>query len=158
MRIVHLLILSLAALAAPDLRADEGPNANPLLESRVYLQVSPSGRQELMELFDTLEASVAAGETQEQPVVIVLHGQEAFPFLSRNYLANQMLVDRAAKLLAFGRIEMRMCETWMRSNGISPDELVPFVQTVPLAPEEVDRLERDGYLPYGELPERSSLL
>ena len=44
MPIVHLLILSLAALAAAPLRADEGPDANPLLESRVYLQVSPSGR------------------------------------------------------------------------------------------------------------------
>lgn len=158
MRILQVLVLSLVALLNGPATLAEGPDANPLLQSRVYLQVSPSGRDELLELFDTLEASVAAGEHQSEPVVIVLHGQEAFPFLSRNYLANQMLVDRAAKLLAFGRIEMRMCETWMRSNGISADELVPFVETVPLAPEEVDRLEREGYLPYAELPERSSLL
>ncbi len=126
--------------------------------TRVYLEISPDGRDDLDALFETLEASVAAGEPQPDPVVIVLHGPEAEPFLRRNYLEHQPLVDRAAKLKAFNRIDMRMCETWMRNNGIAADELLPFVETIPLAPEEVRRLERDGYLPYSAVRPRSPLL
>lgn len=129
-----------------------------LLESKVYLQISPDGQDDLLALFDALEDSVAAGESQPDPVVIVLHGPEARPFLRNNYLANRTLVDRAAKLKAFNRIDMRMCETWMRNNGVSRDDLQPFVDTVPLAPDEVERLERDGYLPYREVRQPSTLL
>lgn len=138
--------------------ADNSLDTEPLLRSRVYLQISPDGSDDLAELFDTLEASVAAGEDQSEPVVIVLHGPEAYPFLRSHYLDNQTLVDRAAKLDAFGRINLRMCETWMRSNGIGPDELLPFVDPVPYAPDEVERLEQDGYLRYDDLPAPTSLL
>lgn len=155
-----LLTLLLVLLAPPNgpAAADEGPESNPLLRSKVYLQISPNGSDELAELLDALEASVAAGEVQTDPVVIVLHGPEAYPFLRSNYLQNQMLVDRAAKLRAFGRIDLRMCETWMRDNGIGRDELLPFVDPVPYAPEEVKRLEQDGYLRYDDLPTPTSLL
>lgn len=132
--------------------------SNPLLESRVYLQISPEGTEELDELFATLEDAVAANEPQPDPVVVVLHGPEASRFLRRNYLQNQPLVDRAAKLRAFDRIDLRMCETWMRGNGVDREDLLPFVDTVPLAPEEVDRLERDGYLPYGAVRPGNPLL
>lgn len=152
--ITALMLLGGSCLAG----ADETPPANPLLQSKVYLQISPRGSEDLAELFTTLEESVAAGETQTDPVVIVLHGPEALPFLRSNYLANRELVDRAARLLAFDRIEMRMCETWMRNNGIRPEELLPFVETVPFAPEEVERLERDGYLRYGTDERNSRLL
>ncbi|MEQ8857628.1 MAG: hypothetical protein RIC56_03190 [Pseudomonadales bacterium] len=152
-----LVVVLLGALAAagqtPPGGADQGP-----LRSRVYLQISPDGSEELEALFSTLEDSVAAGEVQPDPVVIVLHGPEALPFLRSNYRNNQMLVDRAAKLRAFERIDLRMCETWMRSNGVGRDQLLPFVNTIPLAPEEVRRLERDGYLPYSAVRPHSPLL
>jgi intracellular sulfur oxidation DsrE/DsrF family protein len=138
--------------------AAEGIKSSPLLETRTYLQISPDGQDDLLALFDALEASVAAGEQQPDPVVIVLHGPEARPFLRSNYLANRSMVDRAAKLKAFNRVDMRMCETWMRNNGVKPGDLQPFVDTVPLAPDEVERLERDGYLPYKEARQASSLL
>lgn len=150
-----LLATAMLWVPGPGPAGADGPA--PLLQSRVFLQISPRGSDDLEELFAALEASVAAGEAQPDPVVIVLHGPEARPFLRSNYLDNQALVDRAAKLKAFNRIDMRMCETWMRSNGIGTDELLPFVDTVPLAPEEVLRLERDGYLPYSAV-QRSPLL
>jgi len=90
--------------------------------------------------------------------VVVLHGTEARRFLHHNYLDNQPLVDRAAKLQAFQRIELRMCETWMRANGVSRGDLLPFVDTIPLAPAEVERLEREGYLPYGTRAPSTPLL
>jgi intracellular sulfur oxidation DsrE/DsrF family protein len=132
--------------------------SNPLLESRVYLQISPRGTDELDALLTTLEDSVAADESQPDPVVVVLHGPEASRFLRRSYLDNQALVDRAAKLEAFDRIELRMCETWMRSNGVVREDLLPFVDTVPLAPEEVERLEQEGYLPFSAVRPNNPLL
>lgn len=147
------LLASLTAVSPERVQAEEAPFA-----SRVYLQVSPAGRDELDKLFDTLEASIAAGEMQPDPVVIVLHGPEAEPFLRRNYLDHRSLVDRAARLKAFERIDMRMCETWMRRQGIGADELLPFVDTIPLAPEEVRRLEQEGYLPYETVRPHSPLL
>ncbi|MAT84660.1 MAG: hypothetical protein CMQ43_08960 [Gammaproteobacteria bacterium] len=146
-------IVSTAHAAAPP-----ATESNPLLESRVYLQISPDGADELDELFAALEDSVAADEAQPDPVVVVLHGSEASRFLRRNYLDNQPLVDRAAKLKAFDRIDLRMCETWMRRNGVVRDDLLPFIDTVPLAPEEVDRLEREGYRSYGAVRPGNPLL
>jgi len=67
-------------------------------------------------------------------------------------------VDRAAKLEAFDRVTLRMCETWMRNNGVNRSDLLPFVDTIPLAPAEVERLEKEGYLPYGTRPPTSPLL
>jgi hypothetical protein len=137
---------------------EQGYNQPPLLHSKVYLQISPQGQDDLDDLFRALEASVAADEPQEEPVIIVLHGPEALPFIKRNYRENQSIVDRAAKLQAFNRIELRMCETWMRRNGFDESDLLPFVDTVPLAPAEVERLEKDGYVPYDSSLSRSGLL
>lgn len=144
--------------AAQSSITDHSEQSGPLIQSRLYLEVSPRGREELDELLDTLEASIAAGERQPDPVVVILHGPEARPFLRSNYLDNQLLVDRAAKLQAFNRIDLRMCETWMRTNGIDREQLLPFIGTVPFAPEEVERLEGEGYLPFSKVRAPSSLL
>jgi hypothetical protein len=151
-RLRRLLVLGLAAgMACTHASIGEGASLPPLLSSKVYLQISPQGQDDLEALFRALEDSVAAGEPQAEPVIIVLHGPEALPFIRRHYvqnLQNRSLVDRAAKLMAFNRIELRMCETWMRKNGFDKDDLLPFVDTVPLAPAEVERLEKEGYVPY----------
>ncbi|HEX7037077.1 MAG TPA: hypothetical protein VF210_14980 [Pseudomonadales bacterium] len=130
----------------------------PLLDSRVYLQISPDGQDDLEALFQALEDSVAANEPQSDPVIIVLHGPEAEPFIRANYLAHRSLVDRAAKLQAFNRIELRMCETWLRRNGYDEDDLLPFVRTVPFAPAEVEQLERHGYVRFHPDMTRRSML
>lgn len=152
--VVTVLLLGIAPVPA----SADIPGTSAPVRSKVYLQISPDGREDLDALFRALEDSVAAGEHQDDPVVIVLHGPEAEPFIRRNYLQNRAIVDRAAKLRAFNRIELRMCETWMRLNGYGEDDLLPFVDTVPLAPAEVERLERDGYIPYEPDMPRSGLL
>ena len=155
----RLVVLVLAsAVAWAQVTAAESGNPAPLLGSKVYLQISPDGREDLEALFHALEDSLAANEPQADPVIIVLHGPEALPFIRHNYLAHQSIVDRAAKLRAFNRVELRMCETWMRMNGFDEDDLLPFVDTVPLAPAEVERLERDGYVRFGSGSTGSELL
>lgn len=120
-------------------------------ESRSYLEVSPSGRDDLNALITTLEGLLDEGLPMEDPVVVVLHGSEANSFTSRGYQENRGLVDRAARLSAYRLIEVRMCETWMTENGVQSNDLPAFVDTVPYAPEEIERLETEGYLPWGQL-------
>lgn len=139
--------LYVAALPAPNSAAAAA--VAPLLdEAPVYLEVSPEGEEDLVSLFDTLEAAMAESLAIDEPVVVVLHGSEALPFTRQGNAAQSPLVDRAARLQAYDLIDVRMCETWMAANGIDKTDLPPFVDTVPYAPEEIRRLLDEGYVPY----------
>ncbi|MDH3644666.1 MAG: hypothetical protein OES38_21340 [Gammaproteobacteria bacterium] len=146
MKIRHrnLLFGALTTLAAAF--ANAGP-----LDEPYYLEVSPADQADLANLFDALEESVADDPDAVDPVVIVLHGTEAASFTRMNYRANKMLVDRAALLDARRLIDVRMCETWMTDNDVQQSDLPAFIETVPYAPEELDRLKSEGYLPYPSL-------
>ncbi|GAA6136119.1 hypothetical protein NBRC116188_29090 [Oceaniserpentilla sp. 4NH20-0058] len=102
--------------------------------------------QELSGILDEAEAwSNQSKSYQQQPIAIVLHGDEAKPFIKQNYKQHQALVDKAAKLDAFKVVDIKICETWMGSNGITRDQLPPFVETVPLGLSEEKRLIEAGY-------------
>lgn len=68
---------------------------------------------------------------QDAPLVLVLHGPEARIFQRENYASNRALVDKAARLSAFGIIDIRVCETWMGAKELDINTLLPFVGTVP---------------------------
>jgi intracellular sulfur oxidation DsrE/DsrF family protein len=112
-----------------------------------YLEVSPADQGDLANLFDALEDTITADPDSLDPVVVVLHGIEAASFTRDNYTANKHLVDRAALLDSQRRIDVRMCETWMNENGIQRSDLPAFIDTVPYAPEELERLKSQGYMP-----------
>jgi intracellular sulfur oxidation DsrE/DsrF family protein len=114
-------------------------------DQQFYLQVSPRSTGDLERLLDALEASFDEELVRQEPVVVVLHGEEASLFTRDNYDSNRALVDRAALLDAYNLIDMRMCETWMGRNNIEKSDLLPFVDTVPYAPEEIERLKASGY-------------
>ena len=121
------------------------------LDEPYYLEVSPADQRDLANLFDALEDAVAEDAAAVDPVVVVLHGDEAASFTRANYTANKMLVDRAALLDAQRLIDVKMCETWMSDNGLEQSDLPAFIETVPYAPEELERLQSEGYLPYPSL-------
>ncbi len=78
---------------------------------------------------------------------MVLHGPEVEIFSRYNYSRFKEIVDLAARLTAFGVIEINVCETRMGSMGLQPNHLFPFVGTVPFGPAEVSRLlEEEDYL------------
>lgn len=79
------------------------------------------------------------------PIAVVLHGEEAKVFLKKNYKSYQALVDQAAKLDAFNVVDIQICERWMGSNGITKNQLPPFVDTVPYGPAREDELIKAGY-------------
>ncbi len=143
------IVVALCIATLPDLTRDAQAAVAPLLDTApVYLEVSPLGEEDLVNLFDTLEAARAESIAIDEPVVIVLHGSEALTFTRQGKAAMSPLVDRAARLKADDLIDLRMCETWMAANGIDKSDLPPFVDTVPYAPEEIRRLLDEGYLPY----------
>jgi intracellular sulfur oxidation DsrE/DsrF family protein len=102
---------------------------------------------ELQQLLEQAE-KIANGESQyntNEPISVVLHGEEIKAFVRSNYRSNKALVDLAARLDAFNIIEVKACKRWMGANGIMESELPPFVEAVPFGAGERDRLEKAGY-------------
>ena len=92
------------------------------------------------ELFDADSGSPAT------PVVFVLHGPEASVFFRERYRHNQELVDLAAKLTALNVVDIKVCRTWMGSQGLDSSQLLPFVGTVPYGPAaERQLIEQKAY-------------
>ncbi len=77
------------------------------------------------------------------PVRFVLHGPEARILLLQNYQRYKATVDLAARLSAFGVVDLKVCKTWMGGAGVNPEELPPFVGTVPYGPAEIERLMKE---------------
>ncbi len=91
---------------------------------------------------------IASGNSQysvDEPIAVVLHGEEIKAFVRRNYRSNKELVDLAARLDAFNVIDIKVCKRWMGANGIMANELPPFVEAVPFGAGERERLKKAGY-------------
>ena len=111
-----------------------------------FVEVSPANKEVLADLLVRIDSLASEGLPAFDPVVIVIHGPEAPVFLRRNYVQFKDVVDLAARLDALGLADIRMCETWMRNNGVVRGDLAPFVDTVRFAPEEIARLEDEGFV------------
>ncbi|TQV71704.1 acyl-CoA transferase [Exilibacterium tricleocarpae] len=79
-------------------------------------------------------------DPESGPLAFVIHGPEAAIFFKDSYPAYKAIVDLAARLTAFEVIQVKVCETRMGVLGRKKTELVPFVETVPFGPAEVNRL------------------
>jgi len=77
---------------------------------------------------------------QQAPLAFVLHGPEVAIFFKNNYREYKSIVDLAARLSAFGVIDVAVCRTRLGVMGQDPAKLFPFVSTVPFGPDEVERL------------------
>jgi len=80
---------------------------------------------------------------QHGRISIVLHGDELQLFQKGNYSANQSLVDRARLLDRENIIDIKACQTMMRTLNIAQSELPSFIEQVPYAPVEIFRLKND---------------
>lgn len=102
---------------------------------------------ELKQLLQQAE-KIANGKSQyntDEPIAVVLHGEEIKAFMRSNYRSNKELVDLAARLDAFNIIDVKVCKRWMGANGIMESQLPPFVEAVPFGVAERNRLEEAGY-------------
>jgi len=79
-------------------------------------------------------------------IAIVLHGDELQLFQKSNYPDNQSLVERARLLDQDNIIDIKACQTRMRILDIEQSELPSFIEQVPFAPAEIERLvEEEGF-------------
>ena len=79
-------------------------------------------------------------------IAIVLHGLELNMFRKKNYSKYMSIVEKARELDQQNLIDIKACQTVMRNLQIDQSELPDFIEQVPLAPVEIDRLERKkGY-------------
>ena len=90
--------------------------------------------EDLRELFDP---------EQHSRIAIVLHGDELQLFQKENYSSNSSVVDRARMLDEDNIIDIKACQTMMRMLEIDQNELPSFIEQVPFAPIEIERLERE---------------
>ncbi len=80
---------------------------------------------------------------QHGRIAIVLHGNELQLFQKGNYSANQSLVDKARMLDRDNIIDIKACQTMMRTLNIEQNELPSFIEQVPYAPVEIFRMKND---------------
>jgi intracellular sulfur oxidation DsrE/DsrF family protein len=80
---------------------------------------------------------------QHGRIAIVLHGDELQLFQKDNYAANQSIVERARLLDEEKVIDIKACQTQMRLLEIEASELPGFIEQVPFAPVEIERLEKE---------------
>ena len=103
---------------------------------RYFAEVSVDDPAALADLLNRAESLIETTPRPE-PIIILLHGPEAEPFLRSNYSANRDVVNLAARLDAFKIVDVKVCETWMQENDVTADDMPAFVETVPYAPATV---------------------
>lgn len=120
---------------APTLSAEpktDGYVFSVTVTSAQQLNVVLNRAEELRELFDP---------DQHSRIAIVLHGDELQLFQEQNYSTNMSVVERARLLDQDNIIDIKACQTMMRTLQIGQDELPSFIEQVPFAPAEIERLQ-----------------
>ncbi len=104
------------------------------VSSPQQLDVVLTRAEDLRELFNPDEHS---------KIAIVLHGEELQLFQKMNYGSNTTLVDRARLLDQLSIIDIKACQTMMQTLSIEQSELPGFIEQVPYAPTEIERLKQE---------------
>jgi intracellular sulfur oxidation DsrE/DsrF family protein len=138
--VLALLVSSYSVFAPAQIAAEPRYLADIELHTEVELLDALHRSDQLLQ-----EGTLSIGTAS--PVKFVLHGPEVRILLRENYSSHRETVDLAAKLSAFGVIDLKVCETWMGGNRVSAAQLPPFVGTVPYGPAERRRLIKEqGYV------------
>jgi len=145
--VVRIAAVAFLAILSPVLLSQEDGSGEPRYVADIELQTL----EQFQQLLVRADELFLAGETStgdEPAVVFVLHGPVLSSLLRENYLGNRPTVDLAARLSAFGVIDLKACRAWMRSASVSEADLQPFVETVSYGPGEVQRLVRESNYVY----------
>ena len=137
--------------------ADQPPasiSLNPLtknpetLETRYVFDVVMHQPEEMRKLLQRVEelAATLQPEAGDPQLALVLHGPEITFFDTQNYARYADLVDRAAALDKKGIIDVKVCETMLRSLNLDASGLPDFIDRVPYGPAEIEKLVESGYV------------
>jgi len=106
---------------------------------------SPAELEALLHRAEEIRETHATGY-DNLDIVLILHGPDIDIFRQENYSKHKPLVDLAAKLDAFKIIDMKICETTMSNMDVQRSEVPAFIESVPYAPDEIRRLNEEGYI------------
>ena len=137
-RYLLIFVLSIAFSASSTLVLGEaeppGYVFSVTVQTAQQLDVVLNRAEDLRELFNPDEHS---------KIAIVLHGDELQLFQKDGYRLNQSMVERARLLDQDNIIDIKACQTMMRTLQIEQNELPSFIEQVPFAPTEIERLEKE---------------
>ena len=141
LRLPSIFVLLVVLLAAPVYALAEPEN------SGYVFSVTVNSSQQLDVVLDRAEDLRALFKPdQHGKIAIVLHGDELQLFQKNNYALNQSTVERARLLDQDNIIDIKACQTMMRVLDIEQNELPGFIEQVPFAPAEIERLQNEeGY-------------
>jgi intracellular sulfur oxidation DsrE/DsrF family protein len=131
-----LIFLALTLVTQPGRALDEK-------QAQGYVfSVTVSSSQQLDVVLDRAEDLRALFNPDEHgKIAIVLHGDELQLFQKNNYASNRTVVERARMLDQQNIIDIKACQTMMRVLDIEQNELPSFIEQVPFAPAEIERLQ-----------------
>jgi hypothetical protein len=133
--------------AGPGHARDEPPaaEADPV---RTVLDISVHTKEELQFLLDRAEqlAMKPRPAGRDDRIVLILHGPEVEFFSTRNYDRYKDIVDQAARLDAFDIVDVKICQSMMKVQGIERDDIPSFIEQVPFGEAEIERLVGEGYV------------
>lgn len=120
----------------------------PLSDGRFMYSItlhSPKKIQSLLDRADKLSHTMRL-KGNHSSISLILHGPEIRFFTRKNYKQYQSLVDKAARLDGDKLVEVKICKTKMEELGIKDEDLPSFVEIIPYAPDEEQRLLEQGYI------------
>ena len=128
------LVLVCTSAGAQDSATAAGYVFSVTVNSPQQLDVILNRAEDLRELFNPEEHG---------KIAIVLHGEELQLFQKDNYSSNQSVVERARLLDQDKIIDIKACQTMMRALEIEQADLPSFIEQVPFAPAEIERLQKE---------------
>lgn len=132
--LLPILALVFGAAGAQNSATSTGYVFSVTVSSPQQLDVILNRAEDLRELFNPEEHG---------KIAIVLHGEELQLFQKDNYSSNQSVVERARLLDQDKIIDIKACQTMMRVLEIEQADLPSFIEQVPFAPAEIERLQKE---------------
>jgi hypothetical protein len=137
-----LIALLWSPLAGADAERLEGQT--PANASGYVFDITVVNEAQLEAIFDRAERLMGHFNPEQYGrIALVLHGRELELFRKGNYRKNMSLVERARSLDRNQLVDIKACQTVMDSLHIENTELPDFIEQVPLAPLEIERLQRE---------------
>lgn len=153
LRFFFLLILSTGfSLQAQDIRylhaVEEIGETPAVIQTPGYVfDITVQNERQLDAIFkraDRLKGQFSPNEHGR--IALVLHGEELRLFQKSNYSEYMKIVDKARQLDQQNLIDIKACQTAMDLYQIDQSELPDFIEQVPFAPVEIERLQKEkGY-------------
>ncbi len=105
----------------------------------------PEQIKQLLERAKSLSRTVNTSNGKSR-IAMVIHGPDIEIFDVKNYIKNKDIIDLAAQLDAADIIDFKVCQVTADARGINKSNFPSFMEVVPFAPDEIDRLENEGYV------------